>query len=300
MKEVTLDILQSPEETATLTLKTIRRDDHEVLKGELIGLQKTYSIDSGIPNLIIPAQLLPSDDSFQAKYDMGASQYQQGMDWLFASFHEKEQTVRQQMTDILGAEDDDLILDIGCGTGKDAECLLSRTTSCRVLLADFSLAMLMVAKNQLSAFRKRTDFVACNASYLPFRDEVFDKVFHFGGINEFGDKERAINEFCRVTKPGGKIVFGDEGVAPWLAEKEYGAILRSANPLYNHQPPLELLPVEARHVKLHWILGNAFYLIEFEKGQGAPPLDLDLPIPGKRGGSLRSRFEAGSQDISKV
>ena len=34
--------------------------------------------------------------------------------------------------------------------------------------------------------------------------------------------------------------------------------------------------------------GNAFYVIDFQVGEGEPPIGLDLPIPGK-GDSLRSR-----------
>ena len=39
------------------------------------------------------------------------------------------------------------------------------------------------------------------------------------------------------------------------------------------------------------MLGNSFYAISFEKGEEAC-LNLDLIIPGKRGGTLRSRYEA--------
>jgi hypothetical protein len=70
----------------------------------------------------------------------------------------------------------------------------------------------------------------------------------------------------------------------------------NANPLYEYEPPLDLLPERARNVSIRWILGNAFYVIRYEVGSGPPPLDLDLPIPGK-GDSLRSRYEkAGAKE----
>ncbi len=114
-------------------------------------------------------------------------------------------------------------------------------------------------------------------------------MFHFGGINEFGELRRALDEMTRVVKPGGKVVVGDEGIAPWLRRRLTGRILVRANPLYAHRPPLDRLPVNALDVRLQWIIGNAFYVIDYRVGEGPLPVDLDLPIPGK-GDSLRSRY----------
>jgi SAM-dependent methyltransferase len=150
--------------------------------------------------------------------------------------------------------------------------------------------MLRVARRKLAGSPVPVELVLSNASYLPFADAVFDAAFHFGGINTFGEVRRAIDELTRVVASGGRVVFGDEGIAPWLREKLLGRILVNANPLYAHRPPVEQLPPNALDVRLHWILGNAFYLVEYRVGDGPPPVDLDLPIPGPRGGTLRSRY----------
>lgn len=83
---------------------------------------------------------------------------------------------------------------------------------------------------------------------------------------------------------------GDESAAPRLRRQGFGRVIINANPLYRHLPPLASLPDNATDVSLHWILGNAFYLIEYVVGDGPPRLDLDRPIPGRRGGTLRSRY----------
>jgi hypothetical protein len=62
-----------------------------------------------------------------------------------------------------------------------------------------------------------------------------------------------------------------------------------ANPLYKNELPIDCLPESARNVSVRWLLGNAFYVIRYEVGEDAPPIDLDLPIPGK-GDSLRTRY----------
>src|SRR3546814_8144504 len=57
-------------------------------------------------------------------------------------------------------------------------------------------------------------FSVSDACHLPFEDRFFDAAFHFGGINLFDDVEGAIGEMNRVVKPGGRVVFGDEGIGP--------------------------------------------------------------------------------------
>src|SRR5437868_5680508 len=140
------------------------------------------------------------------------------------------------------------------------------------------------------------EFVLSNAAYLPFADGYFDAAFHFGGLNTFGEVRRALAEMTRVVRVGGKVVVGDEGIAPWLRQKTFGRILMNANPLYKHRPPIECLPENVCNVGLRWILGNAFYLIDYGVGTGAPRVDVDLPIPGK-GDSLRSRYEIGRAHV---
>jgi SAM-dependent methyltransferase len=136
----------------------------------------------------------------------------------------------------------------------------------------------------------RIEFFIGNAAYLPFSDNYFDAVFHFGGINEFSDQRKAFQEINRVVHPGGKVVIGDESMAPWLRDKEYGKILINNNHLLAHKVPLKLLPEDSQNVCLRWILGNSFYLIDYEIGNGLPAVNLDLPHKGRRGGTLRTRY----------
>jgi len=91
------------------------------------------------------------------------------------------------------------------------------------------------------------------------------------------------------VKPGGKVVIGDEGIAPWQRRRLIGRILVKANPLYAHRPPLADLPETALDVRLRWIIANAFYVIDYRVGAAPPGVELDLPIPGK-GDTLRSRY----------
>lgn len=89
-------------------------------------------------------------------------------------------------------------------------------------------------------------------------------IFHIGEINTFTEIERAFKEFVRVVKPGGNIVISDEGMAPWLLNTEYGDELVKLNGLYKEKVPLELLPQNVQDVTLRWVMGNAFYVLDFK------------------------------------
>jgi ubiquinone/menaquinone biosynthesis C-methylase UbiE len=279
-----------------LNLDASEGNDQEVTRGRLLCVcGRDYPIEEGIPNLVYPEKLLPSDEVFKQKYDKAAEQYDVGLDWLFRSFYEDEDSIRSGMTELLDLRPDSRVLEIGCGTGKDSQHILARLDGKGELYAqDISLGMVRLARRRLEGFQTRIDYFLSNASYLPFVDRHFDAVFHFGGLNTFGEIKKALTEMTRVVRLGGKVVVGDEGVAPWLRKKEFGRILINANPLYRHRPPLECLPESARDVRLRWILGNAFYLIDYRAGDGPTKIDLDLPIPGK-GDSLRSRYKAKKQ-----
>ena len=111
---------------------------------------------------------------------------------------------------------------------------------------------------------------------LPFPDGFFDAAFHFGGINLFGDKRKAVAEMARVVRKGGRVVFGDEGLAPWLRDTEYGRILMSSSPLYAYEIPFEAVPPSARDVSVRWMIGNAYYLVAFTVADGRPFASSDV------------------------
>jgi ubiquinone/menaquinone biosynthesis C-methylase UbiE len=257
-----------------------------------------FPIENGIPNLLWPTRLSPIEAKTKIEYDQVAEQiYDTALNWQFAALHEDEELVRESMVDMLDVKPDMRILEVGCGTGRDSYRLARRlSVSGELFLQDLSPGMVHTCVRRMAEYDRKAHFNCAvhysisNATYLPFPPDFFDAVFHFGGFNEFSDHKQTGEEFARVVKPGGTVLFGDESVGPWLRGADFGKIVIANNPLFSHRLPLESIPICAREVNVRWIMANCFYVITFRKGDGPPPLNLDLPHKGWRGGTMRSRY----------
>jgi ubiquinone/menaquinone biosynthesis C-methylase UbiE len=265
-----------------------------------------FSIENGVPNLLWPIRLSPIEAKTKTAYDQVAEQiYDSAVDWQFAALHEDEEVVRESMVDMLGVKPDMRILEVGCGTGRDSYRLAQRLdASGELFLQDLSPSMVHTCVNRMAEYDRNAHFKCAlhysisNATYLPFPSDFFDAVFHFGGFNEFSDHKQTGQEFARVVKPGGTVLFGDESVGPWLRDADFGKIVIANNPLFSHRLPLESIPVCARDVNVRWIMANCFYVVTFRKGDGPPALNLDLPHKGWRGGTMRSRYFGVMEGVS--
>lgn len=215
--------------------------------------------------------------------------------WVFSTFNTDEEGLRERLIARIGLNKGARVLVTGAGAGNDLPYLA------RALSGEGEIHALDIAKEMLLSGVERygaelsggglaLHFTVGDATSLPFGDGYFDAAYHFGGINLFPDIAKGIAEMNRVVKPDGKIVIGDEGLAPWLVDTELGRMLINNNSLYACNAPLEALPATARNVKLSWELSNCFYVIEFQASTEPLPVNIDIPHLGKRGGTIRSRF----------
>jgi len=137
-----------------------------------------------------PRDVAAMFDDVAAKYDLTNDLLSLGQDRRW----------RRLVREALGARRGDTVLDIAAGTGTSSEPFAD--AGVKVVPADFSLGMLAVGN------RRRPDlaFTAADALRLPFADASFDAVtMSFGLRNVVGTGE-ALEEFLRVTRPGGSLV----------------------------------------------------------------------------------------------
>ena len=97
------------------------------------------------------------------------------------------------------------ILDVGIGTGIS---LTDYAPTQRIVGVDYSEPMLRKAHERVLAqgLTHVEALAVMDAQHLGFRDAFFDAVVAQYVITTVPDPEAALNEFARVTKPGGEII----------------------------------------------------------------------------------------------
>jgi len=98
----------------------------------------------------------------------------------------------------------DWVLDSGTGTGRLIP-LIRRAVGRQGKIAamDFSYEMLKIA--QQNHIRENPLFIQSNAEKLPFLNKIFDVVICFALFPHISDKPKAVKEFFRLLKPGGRL-----------------------------------------------------------------------------------------------
>jgi 2-polyprenyl-6-hydroxyphenyl methylase / 3-demethylubiquinone-9 3-methyltransferase len=107
------------------------------------------------------------------------------------------------------------VLDVGCGGGLAAACLMQR--GARVVGLDLSRASLHVAARQTRRpGRPEAVFVCGQAETLPFTDASFDVVWCTDVLEHLADLPAAIAQIARVLTPGGLFLY-DTINRSWLS-----------------------------------------------------------------------------------
>lgn len=254
-----------------------------------------------VPNFCGHSSAAGSDAESLDWYRRNCLDYDRYLPLTFSTFGVDETAERMKMVDAIDVSPGHRVLEIGAGTGRDSELLLERLgPQGKLFVQDISPEILEIAYDK---FNDKTEidcelnFFVSNASKLPLPDNYFDRVFHFGGLNTFAERKKAIAEMVRVVKPGGRILIGDESMPRWLRDTEFGQILMNSNPHYRFDLPLDDMPIEARNTEIRWIIGEVFYFICFDVGEGEPAADFDFTIPGVRGGTHRKRFYGNLEGV---
>jgi ubiquinone/menaquinone biosynthesis C-methylase UbiE len=139
-------------------------------------------------------------------------------DWIKRAFEDQYRVNRPKFRSYM--QPDDVVLEIGCGTGDIAFFIADKCK--KVVGIDISVEMIKVANAKKNEVReKNIDFHEADAYYLPFDDSSFDKVLCCNVLQTMKQPERAIAQGLRVLKPGGEYIsitycFGDSKLTEYL------------------------------------------------------------------------------------
>lgn len=261
--------------------RLVLSEDGKILHNTSADEPISYEIDD-ILDLTYPKELFEQDRKERVAYDDAYQRYDRGVTWVFESLNSDEQVNRQKMCDLLHLKPGMKVLEVGAGTGKDSELIIKAIApNGEAYLSDLSPKMLQLAKQRLNPDGVKVNYFIANGTYLPFEDNTFDAVFHFGGINTFAERKEAFEEFSRVAKVGARIVVGDESVPSWLRNEPTYETLMKANPMFADEVPLQDLPKNIENFELHWIFGFGYYVMGYNKSAITPEVNVNLQIPGK-------------------
>lgn len=163
----------------------------------------------------------------------------------------QDQRWRRAAVRAAGVDATSRVLDVACGTGDLSEAFADAGAK-EVVGVDFTPQMLEIARVKGRApksGRTRVNYLQGDAMQLQFADESFDVVSIAFGIRNVATPGRALAEFHRVLRPGGRLVvleFADpvnpiirwgsnlytKQVMPWTAS----LIARDSSGAYHYLP----------------------------------------------------------------
>jgi ubiquinone/menaquinone biosynthesis C-methylase UbiE len=104
----------------------------------------------------------------------------------------------------------DVVLDIGSGSGTDALIAARKVGGGRVVGLDITEAMReKLRANAGAAGLRNVEVLDGNAESIPLPDHSVDVVTSNGVLNLVPDKPRAFREIARVLRPGGRVQIAD-------------------------------------------------------------------------------------------
>jgi ubiquinone/menaquinone biosynthesis C-methylase UbiE len=261
--------------------------DKSLISGDLI-----LPMDS-INGFLVPIFCRQSEGFNEFSIKNAAQIHDNAMDWLHQVHGTSEDGLRLKLVSEIPVIESDRpkILVTSCGAGNDLKFLLTRYPNAVFYVQDIAYEMLnaAISRNEAILNKSQFNFSVSDACDLPFNDETFDIVYHFGGVNLFSNVKKGIEEMHRVAKQGGGVLFGDEGIAPYLYNDDISKILIKNNSLYACESPHAYIPPFVDNFKLQYLFNNCFYLVTYTK-KVTHSINLDIHHLGRRGGSLRTRY----------
>ncbi len=96
------------------------------------------------------------------------------------------------------------VLDVACGTGELTRAFRGMTQAERIVGLDYTQEMLDIARTKRD--RPGIEYTQGDAMVLPFAEASFDVVSIAFGIRNVQEPAKAIAEFRRVLRPGGRLL----------------------------------------------------------------------------------------------
>ncbi len=131
-------------------------------------------------------------------------------DWDARTYDQVADPMTRWGTAVLGRlplAGDETVLDAGCGSGRVTEVLAERLPRGRVIALDGSPAMVEAARERLTRFGDRVEYVVADlGAPLPIPDAALDAVLSTATFHWVPDHDALFRRLAAATRPGGWLV----------------------------------------------------------------------------------------------
>lgn len=149
-------------------------------------------------------QLSPEEKNlyFELQADFGITKHMGGL------------KATKELVELCHINKDKYVLDVGCGIGI-TPCYIAEKYGSRVVGVDLSEKMIERSKERAKrkGAENKVEFRVADAQNLPFEEALFDAVIGESVTAFPEDKQKAVSEYVRVTKPGGYVGLNE---ATWV------------------------------------------------------------------------------------
>ena len=222
-----------------------------------------FAINGNIPVLLRKEEVTKLNRLYQKRYDWLVYIYDFMMLTLSPLIGGKE--AFRSIAEIIEVNSGERVLETSVGTGIEIKNLVDHGMQADYYGMDISSGMLKKCQRNKHKWNIDIKLVQGNAETVPFKDELFDVVFHIGGINFFNDKEKAIQEMIRVAKPGARLYICDETAKQVEEQPRFISFFYQKPDPEVYEPPLKFIPGNMLNVVNHMLWDEKMYLVSFQK-----------------------------------
>jgi len=143
---------------------------------------------------------------------------------IYDSLYGEEQNTKiKSILKILKIECKDLVLDVGCGTGLLIKHVASKVT--HFVGIDLSGKAIKIASERSCrlGIKEKVSLIQADVDNLPFRDDVFDRIFALTLLQNVPEPNETIKEIVRVAKSGSQIAV--TGLKKHFTEEKFRRII---------------------------------------------------------------------------
>lgn len=124
-----------------------------------------------------------------------------------AAAQESFQAYKRRCRELLGARSGQRLLEVGCGTGDDAQALARCVApNGQVIALDSSQTMITEARKRAQDTGLPLEFEVAGAHHLNFPDDSFDGCLCDRSFMHLDSPRTALHEMVRVARPGAAVV----------------------------------------------------------------------------------------------